>query len=229
VTQPLLEIRDLTRAFPGVLANDAVSLDIRRGEIHAVIGENGAGKSTLMGMIYGLIRPDSGQMTLDGRRHAPADPRAARAAGVAMVFQHFSLFDALSVAENIALGMDPPARAARRPGSATSARITACRSTPIAGPATSVRGNASGSRSCAACCRTPLLIMDEPTSVLTPQEAALLFATLRKLAAEGTAILYISHKLEEVRALCDRATCCGAGRSPEPATRPRSAPAIWPR
>jgi ABC-type uncharacterized transport system ATPase subunit len=214
VTQPLLEIRDLTRAFPGVLANDAVSLDIRRGEIHAVIGENGAGKSTLMGMIYGLIRPDSGQMTLDGRRHAPADPRAARAAGVAMVFQHFSLFDALSVAENIALGMtDPPARAA------LSARIRAVSQDyglPL-DPDRRAGDLSAGERQRVEILRCllqdpALLIMDEPTSVLTPQEAALLFATLRKLAAEGTAILYISHKLEEVRALCDRATVLRRGQ-----------------
>ena len=109
-TDTLLSIRGLTKAYPGVVANDDVSFDIGRGEVHALLGENGAGKSTLVKMIYGLVKPDSGEMTLNGAPFAPAEPQAARAAGVAMVFQHFSLFDALNVAENIALGMaDPPA------------------------------------------------------------------------------------------------------------------------
>ena len=104
----LLEIKGLTKAYPGVIANSDVSFDIRKGEVHALLGENGAGKSTLVKMIYGLIKPDSGTMTLNGTGFAPSEPRAARASGVAMVFQHFSLFDALSVAENIALGMENP-------------------------------------------------------------------------------------------------------------------------
>ena len=104
----------LGKTYPGVRANDDVSFTVKAGEIHALLGENGAGKSTLVKMIYGLVRPDDGGMFLAGQAHTPADPRAARAAGVAMVFQHFSLFDALTVAENIALGMEnppPPGRA----------------------------------------------------------------------------------------------------------------------
>ena len=110
MTPPLLSIDSLTKAYPGVVANDAVSMDIRDGEVHAVLGENGAGKSTLVKMIYGLVKPDSGTMRLRGAPYAPADPNAARKAGVAMVFQHFSLFDAMPVAENVALGMAAPPR-----------------------------------------------------------------------------------------------------------------------
>ena len=106
----LLATNGLTKAYPGVVANENVSLSIAAGEIHALLGENGAGKSTLVKTIYGLVKPDAGSMTLSGAAYAPAEPRAARTAGVAMVFQHFSLFDALDVAENIALGMEDPPR-----------------------------------------------------------------------------------------------------------------------
>ena len=108
MTAPLLQIDGVTKAYPGVVANDTVSMRIAPGEVHALLGENGAGKSTLVKMIYGLVRPDSGEMSFAGVRFAPATPQAARAAGVAMVFQHFSLFEALSVAENVALGMEAP-------------------------------------------------------------------------------------------------------------------------
>jgi len=108
VTTPLLSLQGLTKAYPGVIANNNVSFDIGEGEVHALLGENGAGKSTLVKMIYGLVKPDSGQMLLRGQPYAPAEPRAARNDGIAMVFQHFSLFDALNVAENIALGMENP-------------------------------------------------------------------------------------------------------------------------
>ena len=111
MSKTLLHLSGLTKAYPGVIANDDVSFDIGAGEIHALLGENGAGKSTLVKMIYGLVRPDHGTMLLAGDNFTPAEPRAARAAGVAMVFQHFSLFEALSVAENIALGMENPPKA----------------------------------------------------------------------------------------------------------------------
>ncbi|MEX0366825.1 MAG: ATP-binding cassette domain-containing protein, partial [Ruegeria sp.] len=104
----LLSLNGLTKAYPGVVANDTVSFEIRTGEVHALLGENGAGKSTLVKMIYGLVKPDTGTMTLRGQPFAPSEPRAARGDGIAMVFQHFSLFDALNVAENIALGMEQP-------------------------------------------------------------------------------------------------------------------------
>lgn len=213
-TDILLSIRGLTKAYPGVVANDDVSFDIGRGEVHALLGENGAGKSTLVKMIYGLVKPDSGEMVLNGAAFAPAEPQAARAAGVAMVFQHFSLFDALNVAENIALGMaDPPAMR----DLATRIRDVSEQYGLPLDPYRTVGDLSAGERQRVEIVRCllqdpKLLIMDEPTSVLTPQEVEILFATLRKLSAEGTAILYISHKLEEIRALCDAATILRLGR-----------------
>ena len=206
--------RGIGKSYPGVRANDDVSFAVEPGEIHALLGENGAGKSTLVKMIYGLVRPDQGQMILNGQPHRPADPRAARAAGVAMVFQHFSLFDAMTVAENIALGMENPPP--RRDLAARIAQVSRDFGLPLS-PVRRVVTLSAGERQRVEIVRCllqnpRLLIMDEPTSVLTPQEAELLFSTLRKLAAQGTAILYISHKLQEIRAHCDRATILRGGR-----------------
>ena len=214
MSKSLLYINGLTKAYPGVVANDDVSFNIDAGEIHALLGENGAGKSTLVKMIYGLVRPDHGAMQLAGKNFFPAEPRAARAAGVAMVFQHFSLFEALSVAENIALGMETPPKS-----NALSARITEVSQAyglPL-DPERLVGDLSAGERQRVEIIRCllqepKLLIMDEPTSVLTPQEVTTLFTTLRKLKAEGTSILYISHKLEEIRALCETATILRGGK-----------------
>ncbi|MEJ6404984.1 ABC transporter ATP-binding protein [Yoonia sp. 2307UL14-13] len=213
MTTPLLQLRGLTKAYPGVIANKDVSFDILPGEVHALLGENGAGKSTLVKTIYGLVKPDNGSMLLNGAAFEPAEPRAARAAGVAMVFQHFSLFDALNVAENIALGMEnpPPQRAIK----ARVREVSDQYGLPL-DPDRIVGELSAGERQRVEIIRCllqdpKLLIMDEPTSVLTPQEVAILFETLRKLSAEGTAILYISHKLEEIRALCDNATVLRLG------------------
>ena len=214
MSKSLLHIDGLTKAYPSVVANDDVSFNIDAGEIHALLGENGAGKSTLVKMIYGLVRPDHGAMQLAGKNFFPAEPRAARAAGVAMVFQHFSLFEALSVAENIALGMETPPKA-----NALSARITEVSQAyglPL-DPERLVGDLSAGERQRVEIIRCllqepKLLIMDEPTSVLTPQEVTTLFTTLRKLKAEGTSILYISHKLEEIRALCETATILRGGK-----------------
>ena len=210
----LLEISGLSKAYPGVVANDDVSFAIQPGEVHALLGENGAGKSTLVKMIYGLVKPDQGTMRLKGAPYAPAEPRAARAAGVAMVFQHFSLFDALSVAENIALGMEAPPKP--RDLAARIRDVSQAYGLPL-DPFRLVGDLSAGERQRVEIIRCllqdpKLLIMDEPTSVLTPQEVEILFHTLRKLAAEGTAILYISHKLEEIRTLCDAATILRLGR-----------------
>ena len=210
----LLRIEGVTKAYPGVVANSDVSFTIREGEVHALLGENGAGKSTLVKMIYGLVKPDSGAMRLRGVAYAPAEPRAARAAGVAMVFQHFSLFEALNVAENVALGMENPP-----PMRELAARIRAVSEEyglPL-DPARQVGDLSAGERQRVEIIRCllqspKLLIMDEPTSVLTPQEMEILFQTLRQLKAEGTSILYISHKLEEIRALCDEATILRRGK-----------------
>ena len=214
MTETLLDLRGLTKAYPGVIANSDVSFRIGVGEVHALLGENGAGKSTLVKMIYGLVKPDAGQMTLRGAPYAPAEPRAARADGIAMVFQHFSLFEALTVAENVALGMENPPKLrdlARR-----IREVSETYGLPL-DPGRVVGDLSAGERQRVEIIRCllqdpRLLIMDEPTSVLTPQEVDILFQTLRKLAAEGTAILYISHKLEEIRTLCDTATILRQGK-----------------
>ncbi len=210
----LLRVEGIGKTYPGVVANSDISFAIGTGEVHALLGENGAGKSTLVKIIYGLVKPDQGRMTLRGAPYAPPEPRAARAAGVGMVFQHFSLFEALSVAENVALGMENPP-----PMRALSGRIREVSreyGLPL-DPGRIVGDLSAGERQRVEIVRCllqdpKLLIMDEPTSVLTPQEVDILFRTLRQLAREGTAILYISHKLEEIRALCDQATILRRGR-----------------
>ena len=214
MTQSLLDLSGLTKAYPGVVANDDVSLHIAPGEVHALLGENGAGKSTLVKMIYGLVKPDAGHMQMRGESFAPSDPHAARQAGVGMVFQHFSLFDALSVAENIALGMENPPK--MRELSQQIRDVSDTYGLPLS-PDRIVGDLSAGERQRVEIIRCllqepKLLIMDEPTSVLTPQEVEILFKTLRKLSAEGTAILYISHKLEEIRSLCDSATILRLGK-----------------
>jgi simple sugar transport system ATP-binding protein len=214
-TRPiLLEVKGITKAYPGVVANSDVSFTIREGEVHCLLGENGAGKSTMVKMIYGLVKPDTGHMTWKGADYAPSAPRVARATGVAMVFQHFSLFEALNVAENVALGMENPP-----PMKALAAKIKEVSNAyglPL-DPARMVGDLSAGERQRVEIIRCllqdpKLLIMDEPTSVLTPQEVEILFKTLRQLSAEGTAILYISHKLEEIRSLCDAATILRRGK-----------------
>ena len=210
----LLAVDGVTKAYPGVVANDKVSFSVTPGEVHALLGENGAGKSTLVKMIYGLVRPDSGRMIWQGAPYEPSTPHAARSTGVAMVFQHFSLFEALNVAENVALGMENPP-----PMRQLAARIREVSETyglPL-DPSRLVGELSAGERQRVEIIRCllqdpKLLIMDEPTSVLTPQEVLILFETLRKLSAEGTAILYISHKLEEIRSLCDSATILRLGK-----------------
>ena len=211
---PLLAVRGLSKRFGAVLANDGVDLTIMPGEIHALLGENGAGKSTLVKAIYGVVAPDSGTIAWQGRDVAIPDPNSARALGIGMVFQHFSQFETLTVAENIALGLGgherPDALAPR-------IRETAARYGLAVHPERHVLHLSVGERQRVEILRClmqapKLLILDEPTSVLTPQEALSLFAVLRRLAAEGCAILYIGHKLEEIRALCHTATVLRAGR-----------------
>lgn len=214
MTDILLSISGLTKAYPGVVANDHVSFNIHKGEVHALLGENGAGKSTLVKMIYGLVAPDVGSMTFQALPFAPTSPNIARSTGVAMVFQHFSLFDALSVAENIALGMDDAPRP--RDLARNIKHVSHAYGLPLE-PNRIVGTLSAGERQRVEIIRCllqnpKLLIMDEPTSVLTPQEVDVLFTTLRQLKNEGTAILYISHKLEEIRALCDTATILRHGK-----------------
>ena len=204
----------ITKRFPGVLANDHVSFTVRPGEIHALLGENGAGKSTLVKMIYGIMQPDAGEIRWNGQRITVANPKAARRLGIGMVFQHFSLFEAMTVLENIALGMD-----ASIPARDLEARIKAVmmqyglKLEPRRIVSTLSVGERQRIEIVRALLLNPnLLIMDEPTSVLTPQEVEQLFVVLRKVASEGCAILYISHKLHEIKALCDTATILRGGR-----------------
>ncbi len=213
MTGALLETQDATKRFGEFTAVDAVSMTIRPGEIHALLGENGAGKSTLVKMIYGILQPTAGSILWHGDLVTIPNPAAAREMGIGMVFQHFSVFDALTVAENIALALPPEPMAAlvvriREVSTAFGLAID---------PGRAVHTLSVGEKQRVEIIRCllqnpRLLIMDEPTSVLTPQEAEILFATLRRLSAEGCAILYISHRLEEVRALCQTATVLRQGK-----------------
>ena len=211
---PLLSLRGIVKRFGSFTANDQISLDIHEGEAHALIGENGAGKSTLVKIIYGLLEPTEGEIAFRGRAMRLNSPHEARAQGVGMVFQHFSLFDNLTVAENIALVLPGDiSRAALR------GRIldVAERYRMPLDPDRQVWSLSAGERQRIEIARCllqdpALIILDEPTSVLTPQEADGLFETLDRLKAEGRALLYISHKLDEVRRLCETATILRLGR-----------------
>jgi len=211
---PLLQLTGIVKQFPGCLANDQVDLTVGRNEIHALLGENGAGKSTLVKIIYGVMRPDAGTIMWQGEPIAIQSPAHARRLGIGMVFQHFSLFEALTVVENIALGLND---AKDRVGLHDRiVEVSTSYGLPV-DPDRTVHDLSVGERQRIEVVRCllqnpKLLIMDEPTSVLTPQEVETLFATLRRLSAEGCSILYISHKLEEVRALCEAATIMRLGR-----------------
>ncbi len=209
----LLETRGLTKAFGAVKAVDGVSLALGAGEIVALLGENGAGKSTLVKMLFGALAPDAGEVLWRGEPVAIGAPAVARHLGIGMVHQHFSLFEAFTAAENIALGLPDEPRA----GLAEKARKTAAAYGLPLDPDALVADLSVGERQRIEIVRClmqdpTLVIMDEPTSVLTPQEAEKLFVTLNRLKAEGRTVLYISHKLEEVRALCDRAVVMRHGR-----------------
>jgi simple sugar transport system ATP-binding protein len=211
---PLLELRGVRKRYPAVVALDGASLEVQRGEIHAVLGENGAGKSTLMKIICGAVRPDAGEVLWEGRPAPRGDPALSRALGIAMVFQHFALFETVSVVENIALAL--PGRLALRPLAKRIEEVAERYGLPV-NPWRPVYELSVGERQRVEIVRcllqSPrLLIMDEPTSVLPPQAVEQLFATLRGLAAEGVAILYVSHKLAEIRSLCDCATVLRGGK-----------------
>jgi simple sugar transport system ATP-binding protein len=209
-----LELVGISKQYPAVRANDRVSLSVAPGQIHAVLGENGAGKSTLMKIIYGAVRPDEGEIFWNGRAVQISSPKVARALGIAMVFQHFSLFDTLSAAENVWLGLDkamPLAEVTRR------IREVSGEYGLEVDPLRPVHTLSVGERQRVEIVRAlltdpQLLILDEPTSVLTPQAVDKLFVTLRKLSAKGCAILYISHKLDEIRALCHHCTVLRGGK-----------------
>ena len=209
-----LDLTGITKQYPGTLANDAIDLRVMPGEVHALLGENGAGKSTLVKVIYGVVRADSGTIRWQGERVDIKSPAQARHLGIGMVFQHFNLFDTLTVAENIALGLDADENLKALPGRIV--EVSERYGLPI-DPRRHVHDLSVGERQRVEIIRCLLqsprrLIMDEPTSVLTPQEVEKLFVTLRRLAAEGCSILYISHKLDEIMVLCEQATVLRGGR-----------------
>lgn len=211
---PRLQLKGMTKIYPSVIANDSIDMSIAPGEIHAVLGENGAGKSTLMKAIYGVVKPDRGQIIWNGEAVAIQNPAHARRLGIGMVFQHFSLFETLTVTENIALAMDDY----------TSMESLAGRIEEVSGeyglpldPGQLIYSLSVGLRQRVEIIRCllqqpKLLIMDEPTSVLTPQAVRKMFETLRRLADEGCSILYISHKLDEIMELCHSATIIRGGK-----------------
>ncbi|MEM7685040.1 MAG: ABC transporter ATP-binding protein [Pseudomonadota bacterium] len=209
----LFEARDVSKLFGTFAANDKVSLVVQRGEKHALLGENGAGKSTLVKMMYGVMQPTSGQFFWRGQQVTIPKPAAAREMGIGMVFQHFSVFDALNVAENIALALPPQSMRGLSDSIAEVSEAYGLAIDPERAVHTLSVGEKQRVEIIRCLLQSPqLLIMDEPTSVLTPQETQILFSTLNKLAEDGCAILYISHKLEEVKTLCDTATILRHGK-----------------
>ena len=214
MTPPRLQLTGITKRYPAVVANDGVSLTVQPGETHAVLGENGAGKSTLMKIIYGSVKPDAGSVLWNGQPVAVRNPQQARELGIAMVFQHFSLFDTLTVAQNVWLGLDKRLSLAE-----VTARISAKAAEYglDIDPARPVHTLSVGEMQRVEIIRSlltdpQLLILDEPTSVLTPQAVEKLFVVLKMLAAQGCSILYISHKLHEIRELCNACTVLRGGQ-----------------
>ena len=211
---PRLQLAGITKAYPGVVANSDVSLTVQPGEIHAVLGENGAGKSTLMKIIYGAVKADAGSVAINGQQVQVRNPQEARALGISMVFQHFSLFDTLTVAENVWLGLDKKLSLATvSENIVQTTQAYGLHLDPLRPVHTLGVGERQRVEIVRALLTNPkLLILDEPTSVLTPQAVENLFVTLRKLASQGCSILYIIHKLHEIRALCTACTVLRGGK-----------------
>lgn len=213
---PLIELWNVSKAFPGVIANDKVDLTLHEGEILALLGENGAGKSTLVKMIYGVNQPDSGAILWKNREITIASPSQARHMGIGMVFQHFSVFETLTVQENIELALDKEFRA--KIGDLRKHILDISKKYDLhVHPERYVHSLSIGERQRVEIVRcliqnVKLLILDEPTSVLTPIEVKGLFGVLRSLVKEGCSILFISHKLKEVTELCDRALILRGGK-----------------
>jgi simple sugar transport system ATP-binding protein len=216
---PVLELRGITKQFPGVLANDHIDLDLRRGEVHALLGENGAGKSTLMNILYGLSKPDEGQIVLDGKPVNFSSAKDAIGMGIGMVHQHFMLIPVMTVAENIVLGTEPTEAGIVLDYGAARERVREIATTFgfQVDPDTRIENITVGQQQRveilkALYRRADILILDEPTAVLTPQEATELFAILKSLQAEGISIIFISHKLNEVLDVADRISVLRRGK-----------------
>ena len=211
---PRLQLTSISKRYASVLANQDVSLTVLSGEIHAILGENGAGKSTLVKIIYGSVKPDEGVVSFNGNRAHIRNPQEARALGISMVFQHFSLFETLTVAENVWLGLDKRLSLAevtqRISAKASEYGLDIDPSRPVHTLSVGEMQRVEIIRALLA--NPQLLILDEPTSVLTPQAVEKLFVVLKKLSSEGCSILYISHKLHEIRELCTACTVLRAGK-----------------
>ncbi len=216
---PAIELRGIVKRFPGVVANDGVDLTVAPGTIHAIVGENGAGKSTLMKTLYGAHRPDEGEILIAGQHVTFKSPREAIARGIGMVFQHFMLADNLTVWENVVLGDEPGTKARLdRHEARTRLRDLGARYGLRVNPDTYVSELGVGDKQRVEILKVlyrgaRIVILDEPTAVLVPQEVGELFTSLRSLTAEGVTIIFISHKLDEVRGVADDITVIRAGRT----------------
>jgi general nucleoside transport system ATP-binding protein len=216
---PVLELRGITKRFPGVLANDHVDFDLRKGEVHALLGENGAGKSTLMNILYGLYRPDEGEILLNGALITIDSPHAAIAAGIGMVHQHFMLIPVMTVAENIVLAAEPKRSGVLLDTAAAERRVRelADQFKFHIDPHARIQDITVGQQQRVEILKAlyrhaDILILDEPTAVLTPQEALELVEILKRLVAEGMSVIFISHKLNEVLEISDRVTVLRRGK-----------------
>jgi simple sugar transport system ATP-binding protein len=222
----VLEMRGIVKQFPGVLANDDVSFDLARGEVHALLGENGAGKSTLMNILYGLYKPDAGEILVGGKSVSFGSAKDAIEAGLGMVHQHFMLIPVMTVAENIILATEPTRGGAFLDYDSANARVRALAQQFgfAIDPDAKIEDISVGQQQRveilkALYRRADILILDEPTAVLTPQEATELFGILRSLQREGMSIIFISHKLNEVLEIADRITVLRRGRKIETVPR----------
>ena len=221
----VLEMRNIRKEFPGVVANDAVSFEVRRGEVHALLGENGAGKSTLMNILYGLYRPDGGEIRVNGKAVSFSSARAAIHAGIGMVHQHFMLIPVMTVAENIVLGDEPRKGVLLDEGGAEQRVREISEQYGLAvDPTELVTDITVGQQQRVEILKAlyrgaDLLILDEPTAVLTPQEAGELFQIIKSLQADGKSIIFISHKLNEVLEIADRITVLRRGKTIETVPR----------
>src|ERR1043166_8293570 len=217
----VLELRGITKIFPGTVAHDNSDLDLRRGEVHALLGENGAGKTTLMNVLYGLSKPDEGEILLDGERITFSSPKDAIERGIGMVHQHFMLIPVMTVAENIVLGIEPSDKGfldydAARARVREIARRFGFQIDPDARIEDIGVGQQQRVETLKPLCRNAaILILDEPTAVLTPQEATEFFGILETLTREGISIIFISHKLNEVLEIADRVTVLRRGKKIE--------------
>jgi ABC-type uncharacterized transport system ATPase subunit len=220
--RPVLELRGITKRFPGIVANDNVDFDLRKGEVHALLGENGAGKSTLMNVLYGLYHPDEGEILINGKQAQLGSPKAAIENGIGMVHQHFMLIPVMTVAENIVLATEPVKDGILLDFATAENRVREIsqRFGLAVDPHALVQDITVGQQQRVEILKAlyrgaDILVLDEPTAVLTPQEAQELFAIVKSLTDQGKSIVFISHKLNEVTEIADRITVLRRGKKIE--------------